>query len=46
MKFLLPNSDMDKILEILDPSKKGIYVFFHLCETFLKHPDLKEFFKT
>jgi len=45
MKVICPTVDLEKLVDILDTSKKGVYVFYYLCETFLKHPDLKDFFK-
>jgi hypothetical protein len=42
MNKMFPKVDIDKLLDMLDPSKKGIIVFFYLCEIILKHPDFKE----
>lgn len=45
MKVVNPHIDIEKLVELLDPSRKGIIVYSHLCEIFLKHPDFKEYFK-
>jgi hypothetical protein len=31
MKRMFPKVDVEKLIEILDPSKKGVVVFFYLC---------------
>lgn len=45
MKNVNPNIDVEKLVELVDPSKKGVITFSYLCETLVKHPDFKEYFK-
>ena len=45
MKVVNPNIDIEKLVELLDPSKKGVIIYSYLCEIILKHPDFKDYFK-
>ena len=45
MKVVNSNIDIDKLVEITDPSKRGTVVFSYLYEVLSKHPDFRDYFK-
>ncbi len=45
MKAINSNVDIDKLIQLSDPSGKGVVVFFSLCQLISKHPDFKDYFK-
>lgn len=37
--------DVGELVQLVDPSSKGIIVFSYLCEILQKEPELKNYFK-